>query len=73
MERILKISVKPNQPETKILEQNGDELKIALHAKPIEGEANQALIKFLSKTYKADVEIIRGKTERKKIVKLMQN
>jgi len=70
MVRILSITVKPNQPETKILEQAGDDLKIALNAKPIEGEANNELIKFLSKEFKANVEIIRGKTGRKKIVRL---
>ena len=73
MERIIKVTVKPNQPETKILEEGKDELKVALHAKPIEGEANQELIKFLRKQFNADVEIIRGKTVRKKIIRLIQN
>ena len=87
MEKILQITVKPNAPETKILEQNGQELKtnlskaqlvpktqsvlkIALNARPIEGEANRELIRFLKKEFNCEVEIIRGLKSRKKIVRI---
>lgn len=71
MEKILQITVKLNAPETKILEQNGQELKIALNAKPIEGEANRELIRFLKKEFNCEVEIIRGLKSKKKIVRII--
>lgn len=48
-------------------------LKIKLMAPPVEGEANHALISFLSKTLdirKKDIEILRGDTARRKLVEL---
>ncbi len=71
MEKILQITVKPNAPETKILEQKGQELRIALNARPVEGEANKELLRFLKKQFGCEVEIIKGLKSRKKIVKII--
>lgn len=46
------------------------QLKIAVHAQPLEGRANQALIEFLAETFSApkiSIEIISGELSRSKI------
>jgi uncharacterized protein (TIGR00251 family) len=70
MERVLEITVKVNQAKTEIIEEKDNYLKVSLRAKPVEGEANQELIKFLKKKFKADVEIIRGITSNKKLIRM---
>jgi len=47
-------------------------LKIRLTAPPVDGAANEALVKFLSETLcisKSSVEIVTGHTAREKLVK----
>ncbi len=65
----LKIKVKPNQPETKILKE-GEELVIAVAAPADKSKANIELLKFLRRKYKKEVKLISGTTSRKKIVQL---
>ncbi|MGA2886710.1 MAG: DUF167 domain-containing protein [Terracidiphilus sp.] len=46
------------------------QLKIAIHAPPLEGRANHALIAFLSETFnvpKSEVELIAGELSRSKV------
>ncbi len=46
------------------------QLKIAVHAPPLEGRANQALIAFLADTFsipKSSVELISGDSSRSKV------
>lgn len=46
-------------------------LKIKLTAPPVEGQANQALVEFLSETLgitKSKIEIVSGSTSRKKLI-----
>jgi uncharacterized protein (TIGR00251 family) len=48
-------------------------LKIRLTTPPVDGKANQALIKFLSKALKiskAQIELVQGETSRHKMVKI---
>ncbi len=48
-------------------------LKVRLTAPPVEGKANEALVKFLAATLgvrSADVEILRGETSRHKLVRV---
>ena len=46
-------------------------LKIAVKAPPTDGKANQVLTKFLKKEFNAaEVNILSGKTDRIKLVKL---
>lgn len=66
----LQIIVKPNAKKTEILEQNKDEYKIAVAAPAKKGLANKELIKFLKKKFSKEVEIIKGKTNRRKIIKI---
>ena len=49
------------------------QLKIAVHAPPLEGRANQALIAFLAETFavpKNAVEVISGELSRSKVLLL---
>jgi len=65
----LKIFVKPNARQTKIVKIAEDELHIALHAKPQEGEANKALIEFLAEWLnipKSQITLQHGNTSRHK-------
>ncbi len=51
----------------------GDSVKVRLNAPPVEGRANQALVKFLAEALgvrQADVEIVRGETARHKLVRV---
>ena len=48
-------------------------LKIRLTAPPVDGAANEALVKFLADTFsvpKSQVEIVSGHTSRNKIVRI---
>ena len=67
-----KITVKPGSSQEKIIETAENELTIYLRAKPHDGEANDALVKILSKYFKipkTTIEIIRGAHSRTKIIK----
>lgn len=58
-----KVTVKPGSSQEKILATGENELTIYLRAKPHDGEANDALIKLLSKhfkTPKTTIKISRG-------------
>jgi uncharacterized protein len=49
------------------------QLKIAVHAPPLEGRANAALIEFLATTFgvaKNAVEIVSGELSRSKVIRL---
>ncbi len=48
-------------------------LKIKLAAQPVDGEANQELIRFLAKHYKvakSDLQIIKGEKSKYKVVEI---
>ena len=65
------ITVKPGSSQEKIIETNEGELTIYLRAKAHDGEANDALIKLLSKYYKVpktSIKIIRGAKSKSKII-----
>jgi len=47
----LRILVKPNAKQTGILKVSDEGLHVSLHAKPQDGEANKALIAYLSKVF----------------------
>lgn len=71
---VLKIKVIPLKPFNQVMGQMDDgTIKIALKAKPIEGQANKELINFLSqKTHisKSQISIISGLKTKTKIVKI---
>jgi len=67
------IKIIPKSSKTEIIEQKDNFLKIKLKAIPEKGKANTELIKFLAKhfkTAKSNINIIKGKTGRNKIVEI---
>ena len=64
----MNIRVMPNAPQTKVDDLNGEEgqqaLRVRLHALPIDGKANEALIKWLAKKLgvaQYDIKLLRVK------------
>ena len=68
---ILKIRVKPNSKRTEILEEQADFLKIALSAQARDGRANAELLRFLKKEKGWRAEIVKGKTNKNKILRIL--
>lgn len=68
---LLKVYVQPGAKKTEIKGLYGEpvRLKIKLHARPVEGEANSELIRFLASTLEISpgkIEIFRGHLSRNK-------
>lgn len=68
--KIITVKVKPNAPKTKIISQGENELTLAIAAPPEQNKANIELIKFLSKHFKAKVEILRGLSSKTKLIRI---
>ncbi len=67
------VQVIPRAPRNEIVGVQNDALKIRLNAPPVEGRANEALIKFLADVLKiprAPIELVRGETSRHKVVRV---
>lgn len=70
---ILKVQVKPNTKQQKIQEQPDGSLTIYLKSPPVDGKANQELIKLLAKRYgipKSQILIKSGASSRNKLIEL---
>ncbi len=70
----LSLHIQPRAGRTEVVGPHGDALKIRLAAPPVDGEANEELIRFLAKTLgvaKSAVSIESGGTGRKKRVRVM--
>ena len=75
MSKDILVKVIPNSSRTEIVEEGENYLKIKLKAAPIKGKANAELIKFLAKKYsvsKSQIEIIKGLTNKDKLIKIYQ-
>lgn len=71
---IYEITVKPNSKKGPLVVAAGRHLTIYLREKPIDGEANAALIKILAKHFrvaKSCVVIKTGSRSRKKLVEIL--
>ncbi|MBI2990057.1 MAG: DUF167 domain-containing protein [Candidatus Magasanikbacteria bacterium] len=68
------VRITPRSSQDEIVAKLSDGcLKIKLKAAPVEGEANKALIKFLSKTWgirKTDIKIVKGLTSKHKTIEI---
>lgn len=65
------VTVKPGSSQEKIVEKSSDDLIVYLRAKAHDGEANDALIKLLSKHFKVGkttIKILRGAKSRQKLI-----
>jgi uncharacterized protein (TIGR00251 family) len=69
----LELLVQPRASRTRVVGEHDGRLKLQLAAPPVDGEANAALVAFLAGLLgvrKADVEVRRGETGRRKTVRL---
>ncbi|HVX89020.1 MAG TPA: DUF167 family protein [Gemmatimonadales bacterium] len=70
----LDLQIQPRASRTEVVGAHGDALKIRLAAPPVDGEANDELVRFLAKTLgvpKGAVTILSGATGRKKRVRVV--
>jgi uncharacterized protein (TIGR00251 family) len=67
----LAVQIQPNAKKTEVVGVLDDALKIKLQAQPVEGRANEALVKFLAgalKVPRGAVTITHGLTNKRKLV-----
>ncbi len=70
---ILTLHVQPGAKRSEVAGRHGDALKIRLAAPPIEGRANEALLRFIAELFAVplrNVELLRGAQSRHKMVKI---
>lgn len=68
---IMAVHAAPRAAQDAVQGLHGDALKIRLHAPPVDGKANEALIAFLSKTLhvpKVNIQLKSGANQRRKIL-----
>lgn len=68
---IFKVKVQPRSARDAVVGLLGDAVKVALTAPPVDGKANAALAKFLSKALgvsKGSIHILAGQTGRDKLL-----
>ena len=68
---LLHLVIQPKASRDQIIGLHGEELKVAITAPPVDGQANSHLIKFLAKQFKVakgQVTIVRGELGRHKTV-----
>jgi uncharacterized protein (TIGR00251 family) len=68
----LKILAKPNSPKTEIKEWDDERkaLRVNIHAKPEDNEANIEVVRFFSKLLKKKVIIKSGTRSKEKLLKI---
>ena len=69
----LDLLVQPRASRTAVVGEHGGRLKVALAAPPVEGEANGALLRFLSGALavrRSDVLLLRGEAGRRKTIRV---
>jgi len=67
------VKVVPRASKNAIVGREGDTVKIRLAAPPVEGKANEALVKFLADSFgvgRAQIEIVTGHASRRKVVRV---
>ena len=69
----LTLHIQPGAKKSEIAGLYGDALKIRLAAPPVDGKANEALIRFIAETLglpKAAVSLKSGQTSRQKVIEI---
>jgi uncharacterized protein (TIGR00251 family) len=69
----IKIYLQPKASKNRIVGPYRDGIKVRVTAPPVEGKANEGLLRFLAKEWKISlsrIEIIRGHHSREKILKI---
>jgi len=70
---VLSLHVQPGARKTEIAGLHGEALKIRLAAPPVDGKANECLIRYLAETLgiaKSSIELVGGATSRAKRVRI---
>jgi uncharacterized protein len=65
------VHAKPRAKKSRVVGERGDAVEIALAAPPVDGAANDELVRFLSRVLavpKRDIELVRGEGSREKLV-----
>lgn len=71
---VLRLYIQPKASRDALVGVHGDELKVAITAPPVDGQANAHLVKFLAKQFrvaKGQVTIEKGELGRHKQVKII--
>lgn len=71
----LRLYIQPKASRDAIIGLHGDEVKIAITAPPVDGQANAHLVKFLAKQFrvpKSQVTIEKGETGRHKQIMIFE-
>lgn len=71
--KIISLKVIPRSSKNEIIKQDDGSYKVKLTAPPVDGAANEALIKFLSEEFripKSNIRIVKGEKGRKKIIQI---
>ena len=69
----LEVHAKPRAKKSEVLGERGDAVEIALAAPPVDGAANEELVRFVAKVLqlrKRDIELVRGDTSREKLLSI---
>ncbi|MGF3091995.1 DUF167 family protein YggU [Cronobacter sakazakii] len=72
---VLRLYIQPKASRDSIIGLHGDELKVAITAPPVDGQANAHLVKYLAKQFrvaKSLVVIEKGELGRHKQVKIIE-
>ena len=67
------VAVKPRSSREGVGPVQGDRLVVAVNAPPVEGKANEAVVRVLASTFgvpRSAVTIVRGETGRKKTIRI---
>lgn len=67
----VEVHAKPRAKKSKVVGERGDAVEIALAAPPVDGAANEELLRFLARVLgvpKRDLELVRGNASREKLV-----
>jgi uncharacterized protein (TIGR00251 family) len=67
----IEVHAKPRAKKTRLIAVRGNTLEIALAAPPVDGAANEELIRFLSDLFdipKRKISLVRGETSRTKLL-----
>ncbi|MGD1805364.1 DUF167 domain-containing protein [Dapis sp. BLCC M126] len=70
---ILKVKVKPNSQQQSVQTESDGSLKICLKSPPVDGKANQELIKLLAKKFnvkKSEITIKSGLSSKNKLIEI---
>jgi len=71
---VLSIRIQPRASKNEVVLMDNGGLKIRLTAPPVDGAANEALVRFLAdrlRIAKSQVEIVSGHTGREKIIRII--